>query len=130
MKRVSECCMLTIAFAGLAQPAALADIYLNCSTKKVIITSGPNGNASSMTEEGLSFWIDDAAKTFRFRDRAPLNVQRLDRNWITADRDDIFYEFNRQDGSLSYASVTTQADGITTTIVGSGRCEIAPSPVR
>jgi len=55
MKHVSECCVLTIAFAALAEPAAMAETYLDCSTKKVVITSGPNGNASSMIEEGLSF---------------------------------------------------------------------------
>ena len=129
MKHVSECCVLTIAFAALAEPAAMADTYFNCSTKKVVITSGPNGNASSMIEEGLSFWIDDVAKTFMRRDRVPLIVKRLDKDWITAEHDDILYEFNRQDGSLSYASARTQSNGVTTTIVGSGRCEIAPSPV-
>jgi phage baseplate assembly protein gpV len=44
-------------------------------------------------------------------------------------RDGIFYEFDRQDGTLAYAASTTK-DAITTTIVGSGRCEIAAAPMR
>jgi cytochrome b len=56
-------------------------------------------------------------------------VTRLGKYWISANRDGIFYEFNRQDGTLTYASSTTQ-DGITTTIVGSGQCAISPAPIR
>jgi hypothetical protein len=33
-----------------------------------------------------------------------LTVTRLDRFWISADRDGIFYEFDRRDGILTYAS--------------------------
>jgi hypothetical protein len=43
-----------------------------------------------------------------------------------ANRDGIFYEFNRHDGTLTYASSTTQ-DGVTTTMVGSGHCAIFAS---
>src|SRR6266852_692933 len=92
MKGVSESAVLTITFAALAQPL-LAGTYLNCSTRKVVITSGPSGDTSSTKEEDLAFWVDDAAKTFTFRDDTPLNIKRIDRSWITADRDGIFYEF-------------------------------------
>jgi hypothetical protein len=69
----------------------------------------------------LSFVIDEAAKTLTFADGVSLPVTRFDKNWISANRDDIFYEFNRQDGTLSFASATTK-NNITSTIVGSGRC--------
>ena len=59
-------------------------------------------------------------------DNTPLTVTRLDQFWISANRDDIFYEFDRRDGILSYASSTTK-DGVSTTIVGSGRCQTPPS---
>ena len=73
--------------------------------------------------------IDEAAKKLMFSDNRPLTVTRIDKYWISANRDDIFYEFNRQDGTLTYASATTQ-DGVTTTIVGSGRCAISPALTR
>ena len=75
------------------------------------------------------FVIDEVAKTLTFSDYRPLTVTRLNKSWISANRDGIFYEFNRQDGSLTYASSTTQ-DGVTTTIVGSGQCATSPAPIR
>ena len=71
--------------------------------------------------------IDEAAKTLTFSDNRPLTVTRLDKYRISANRDGIIYEFDRQDGTLTYASSTMQ-DGVTTTIVGSGQCEISPAP--
>ena len=68
-------------------------------------------------------------KFSRFVDNTALTVSRLDRAWISADRDGIFYEFDRQDGTLTYAASTTK-DAVTTTIVGSGRCEISAAPMR
>ena len=128
MKGMSNCAALTIALAALAQPV-LARTYLNCSTRKVVIISAPSGDTSSRRDENLGFWIDDAAKTLTFVDNTPLSVTRLDRAWISADRDGIFYELDRQGGTLTYAASTTK-DAITTTIVGSGRCEIAAAPMR
>ena len=128
MKGMSECAVLTIALAVVAQPA-LARTYLNCSTSKVVIISAPSGDTSSRREEDLGFWVDDAAKTLTFVDNTPLTVTRLDRAWISADRDGIFYEFDRQDGTLTYAASTTK-DAVTTTMVGSGRCEISAAPMR
>ncbi len=121
MKGVSECALLTIALATLAQPV-LARTYLNCSIRKVVLISAPSGDTSSAIEEHLSFWVDDQAKTLTFLDNTPLNVTRLDRFWISADRNGIFYEFDRGDGTLTYAS-STMNDSVSTTIVGSGRCE-------
>ena len=128
MKRVTECVVLMIALSALAQQA-LARSYLNCSTRKVVMISTPSGETSSTKEEDLGFLIDEAAKTLTFSDNRPLTVTRLDRSWISANRDGIFYEFDRQDGTLTYASSITR-DSVTTTIVGSGRCEISPTPTR
>jgi hypothetical protein len=102
MKVVSRCAVLTVALAVLAQPV-LARTYLKCATRKVVLTSGPSGSTSSAKDEDLGFWVDDEVKTLTFLDSAPLTVTRLDRFWISADHDGIFYEFDRRDGILSYA---------------------------
>jgi hypothetical protein len=118
---VSKCAVLTIALVALAQPV-LARTYLNCFARKVVLTSAPRGDTASTSEENLGFWVDDEVKTLTFQDNTPLNITRLDRLWISANRDDIYYELDRRDGTLTYASSTTK-NGVSTTIVGSGRCE-------
>ena len=128
MKGVSACAVLMIALGALAQ-SVLASNFLNCSTRKVVIISGPSGDTSSTREEDFTFWVDDAAKTLTFLDDIALTITRLDRFWIGANRDGIFYEFNRQDGSLTYVSSTTKG-GVTSTIVGLGQCKVAPAPMR
>jgi hypothetical protein len=128
MKGVSECAVLTIALAALAQPV-LARTYLNCSARKVVLMSAPTGDTSSSSEEAFGFWVDDEVRTLTFTDNTPLAVTRLDRFWISANRDGIFYEFDRRDGTLSYAS-STMKDGVSTTVVGSGRCEAPPAQMR
>jgi hypothetical protein len=120
MRGVGECALLTIALAALAQPA-LARTQLNCSTRKVVLISAPAGDTSSAKEESVSFWLDDEAKAITLLDNTRLTVTRFDQSWISANRDGIFYELDRRDGSLSYAGSTTK-DGVSTTIVGSGRC--------
>ena len=75
------------------------------------------------------FVIDETAKTLTYSDNRPLTVTRLGKSWLSANRDEVFYEFNRQDGTLTYASSTTQ-DSVTTTIVGAGQCAISPAPIR
>jgi hypothetical protein len=120
MRGVSECTLLTIALAALAQ-TALARTQLNCSARKVVLISAPSGDTSSAGEENLAFWVDDEAKTVTFLDNARLTITRLDRSWISANRDGVFYELDRRDGTLSYAGSTTK-NGVATTIVGSGRC--------
>ena len=106
---------------------ALARSYLNCLTKKVVIVDAPSGITSSSIEETLGFWIDEAAKTLVFADGAPLTVRRFEDRWISAIRDDVSYEFDRQNGKLTYAGSTTK-EGATTIIIGSGRCKIAAGP--
>ncbi len=118
--RLTRCAVVTLVIAVVAQPM-LAGTYLHCATTRVVIISASTGDTSSRSEDNLSFVIDDAAKTLAFADGGSLEVTRLDSNWISAHRDDIFYEFNRQDGTLSFASATTK-NNITSTIVGSGRC--------
>ena len=115
-----RCAVLTIALAALAQPA-FARTNLNCSARKVVLTSASSGDTASTSEENLGFWIDDEAKTLTFQDNTPLNVTRLDRSWINANHNDICYELDRRDGTLTYAGSTTK-NGVSNTIVGSGRC--------
>src|SRR5262245_8794327 len=115
--------VLVIALAASTQ-AALARSYLTCSTRKVTIVGTPTEDKYTSSEEVLSFWVDDKAKTITFADGKPLTVDRLDDRWITARQGDISYEFDRQAGVLTFAASTTK-DGITTLIVGSGLC--APS---
>ena len=123
---IRECALLLIVVAVWAEPA-LARSYLNCLTKKVVIVDAPKGSASSSIEENLGFWIDEAAKTLVLADGTPLSVRRLDDRWISAARGDMFYEFDRQNGNLTYASSTTK-EGTATIIIGSGRCKIASGP--
>jgi hypothetical protein len=105
----------------VGQPA-LAGTYLHCSATRIVIVSASTGDTSSSSEENLSFVINDAAKMLTFADGGSLTVTRFDKNWISANRDDIFYKFNRQDGTLSFASATAK-NNITSTIVGAGRCK-------
>jgi hypothetical protein len=116
----TRCAVVAIIIVVMVRPV-LARSYLHCSTTQVVIISASTGETSSRSEENLSFVIDDAAKTLTFADGGSFAVTRLDRNWISANHDDIFYEFDRQGGTLSYASSTTK-NNITSTIVGSGRC--------
>ena len=118
--RLTRCAVTTVMIAIVARPV-LAGTYLHCATTRIVIVSAPTGDTSSRSQESLNFLIDDAAKTLAFADGGSLAVTRFDKNWISANRDDIFYEFNRQDGTLSFASSTTK-NNVTSTIVGSGRC--------
>ena len=117
---LTRCAVVAIMIVVAARPT-LARTYVHCSTTQVVIISASTGETSSKSENNLSFVIDDAAKTLTFADGRSLAVTRLDGNWISANRDDIFYELDRQAGTLSYAGSTTK-NNITSTIVGSGRC--------
>lgn len=117
---LTRCAVVATMIVIVARPV-MARTYLHCSTTQVVIISASTGDTSSRSEGSLSFVIDDAAKTLTFADGASLAVTRLDGRWISANHDDIFYEFDRQGGALSYASSTTK-NNITSTIVGSGRC--------
>ena len=123
---IVECALLLTVMAAWAEPA-FARSYLHCLTKKVVIVDAPKGSTSSGIEENLRFWIDEAAKTLVLADGTPLTVRRLDDSWISAARGDMSYEFDRQNGNLTYASSTTK-EGSATIIIGSGRCKIAVGP--
>jgi hypothetical protein len=118
---LTRCAVVAIMIVVVSRPV-LARTQLHCATTQVVITSAATEKTSSTSEEKLSFVIDDAAKTVNFADGDPLAVTRFDSNWISANHDDTHYEFDRQAGTLSYASSTTKND-TTSTIVGSGRCE-------
>ena len=120
MKGVTRCAVVAVALAVLTPPGA-AGTNLHCSTTEVVIIGALAGNTSSRSDESLEFVVDDVAKTVTFMDGRSLAVTRFDSNWMNLNRDDIFYVFDRQGGTLSYASSTTQ-NNITSTIVGSGRC--------
>src|ERR687888_23503 len=92
--------------------------------KESVIVDAPRGSASSTIEENLGFWIDEAAKTVVLADGPPLTVRRFNDSWINAALGDMSYEFDRQNGDLTYASSTTN-EGSATIIIGSGRCKIS-----
>ena len=117
---LAGCSVVAIMIVVVVRPV-LASTHLHCSTTQVVIVSAPTGKTSSRSEENLSFVIDDTAKTVAFADGGSLAVIRFDGNWISANHDDVLYEFDRQGGTLSYARSTTKND-TTSTIVGSGRC--------
>jgi hypothetical protein len=95
-------------------PTAARGIYCSSPARRVAQAPGVY----------LGFWIDEAAKTLVLADGAPLTVRRFDDSWISAARGDMSYEFDRQNGNLTYASSTTK-EGSATIIIGSGRCKIA-----
>ena len=123
---IRECALLLMAITVWTEPV-LARSYLNCLTKKVIIVDAPSGSTSSSIEENFGFWIDETAKTLALADGTPLTVRRFDDRWISAARGDMSYEFDRQNGNLTYASSSTK-EGAATIIIGSGRCKIAAGP--
>ena len=88
------------------------------------MTNKAGRTGSVQVEEHMTFWINHAAKTFIFSDGQLLRINRFDKSWISGSSEDIQYEFNRADDMLTYAGSTTK-DNVTTTIVGSGRCENA-----
>jgi hypothetical protein len=123
---IRECAVLLTVVTVWAEPA-LARSYLKCLTKKVVIVDAPRGSTSSSVEESLGFQIDEAAKTITLADGTPLTVRRFDGRWISAARGDLSYEFDRQNGGLTYAG-STMKEGVATTTIGSGHCETAAGP--
>jgi hypothetical protein len=113
------------AFAVFERSAAARN-YLHCVSRKVVIVDAPKGTTSSSTEENFDFWIDEATKVVTLADGKKLNVGRFDDRWISAVSGDVSYELDRQNGNLSYAG-STMKDGIATTIIGAGRCTVAPA---
>jgi hypothetical protein len=96
----------------------------DCATTKVVITDKAGHRDSVRAEEHVVLLVDDVAKTVIFSDGRRLQVIRFDKSWISATSEDVQYEFNRADGALTYAGSTTK-DNVTTTIIGSGRCQKA-----
>ena len=70
----------------------------------------------------LNFWIDAADKSLTFADGARLRVIRFGPSWISGYRDDIRYEFNRSDGTLTFAGSTSEGTA-TTTVTGFGQLQ-------
>jgi hypothetical protein len=98
------------------QPAQ-SRTQFDCVMKKLVIT-----DKSTKTEEHFSFWIDEKAGTFILSDGRQLRITRLDKYWISAKNDDVQFEFNRSDGTLTYAGSSTKGN-VTTAVIGSGHCE-------
>ena len=112
-----------IAVAALVQPAA-PRAQFDCAITKVVITNTPESGTSVRLKEQLIIWIDDADKSLMFADGARLRVIRFDQSWISGYRDDIRYEFNRNDGTLTFAGSTSEGTA-TSTVIGSGNCKSA-----
>ncbi len=81
----------------------------------------PKPGTSVQHEEHLIFWIDDIQKSLVFTDGVQLQITRFDQSWISGDRDGMRYEFDRNDGTLSFAGTTSDGTA-TTTVLGSGNC--------
>jgi hypothetical protein len=118
--RYCERILVILVLAILTPPAQArqterARTQFDCTTTKVIMTNKAGQTNSVQVEEHMTFWIDDAAKTFIFSDGRRLRVTRFDKSWISASSEDIQYEFNRADRTLTYAGSTTK-DSVTTTL--------------
>ena len=78
----SVCIQAILALAIVTSPAQArqaeqARNQFDCATTKVIITDKAGHMGSAQTEERLTFWIDDAAKTLTFSDGRQLRVTRF-----------------------------------------------------
>jgi hypothetical protein len=93
----------------------------DCAGTKVVVTDKAGHKNTVQVEGRTTFLIDEAAKTVIFSDGRRLRINRFDKSWISGNSEDIEYEFDRADGTLSYAGSTT-TDNVTTTVIGSGRC--------
>ncbi len=115
-------CIASLFVLAHLTTAAMARTDINCSIREVVVEEGSGKGASSVHEQSLGFWLDEASKTVTLADGTALTVTRFDDNWISAKGGGISFEFDRRRQRLSYAS-TTERDRVTTLIVGSGRCE-------
>jgi hypothetical protein len=114
---------LTIALIVLAAQVhpATQRTQFDCTITKVVIKNVPKPGTSVQHEEHLIFWIDDIEKSLGFTDGVQLRISRFDQSWISGDRDGMRYEFDRSDGTLSFAGTTSDGTA-TTTVLGSGNC--------
>jgi hypothetical protein len=129
MKSAVLVSVLALTAFAVLEESAFARSYLNCLAKKVVIVDAPKGTISSSTEENFGFWIDQPTKIVTLADGKKLSVRRFDEHWISVASGDVSYELDRQNGNLTYASATMK-DGIATTIIGAGKCTLAPAPAR
>jgi hypothetical protein len=119
---VAQCAILLFAIyvlTGAAAPRA----RLTCITNKVIIVDTPAGSSSSNTKENLNFLIDEASKKVSFADGVPLSIQRFGDRWISVTGGGVYYEFDRESRSLSFAG-TIMKEGTATIIIGAGTCTV------
>jgi hypothetical protein len=116
----TKCAAILIALATTTSQAFAVVTPLDCSTTRVVITDGK----SSRAQQEIHFYVDDTAKTIAFADGTRLRVIRFDKAAIGAEHDDMRYELNRVDNTLTYAGSKTLGN-ITVITVGSGQCRIA-----
>lgn len=116
----TKCAAILIALATTASQAFAVVTPLDCATTRVIIADGKSSGA----KQEIYFYVDDSAKTIAFADGTRLRVIRFDKAAISAEHDDMRYEFNRVDNTLTYAGSKTVGN-ITVITVGSGQCGIA-----
>jgi hypothetical protein len=120
MMVATKCATILIALATITSQALAVVSPLDCSTTKVVMTDGK----SSRAQQEIHFYVDDFAKTIAFADGTRLRVIRFDKVAISAEHDDMRYELNRVDNSLTYAGSKT-VGSVTVITVGSGQCRIA-----
>jgi hypothetical protein len=101
---------------------AMQRTHFDCTITKIVIRNVPEPRTSEQQRGKITFWVDDGDKSLMFADGARLRITRFDQSWISGDRDDIRYEFDRSDGTLSFAGTTSEGT-VTTTVLGSGNCE-------
>ena len=109
VKAANECAVITAVSLAIVSEATQAR------------TPASAGRDETARISHISFLIDDAAKPFTFGDGRRLQVTRFGKSWISANSEDVQYEFNRGDGTLTYAGSTIEGN-VTTTIIGSGLC--------
>ena len=81
----SERILVILVLAILTSPAQArqteqARTQFECAITKVIITNKAGQTGSVQVEEHVTFWIDDAAKTFIFSDGQLLRISRFDKS--------------------------------------------------
>ena len=106
MEITSGLIIALIVLAAQVHPATQRTQF-DCTITKVVIKNVPEPGTSVQHEEHLIFWIDDIEKSLVFTDGARLRITRFDQSWISGDRDDMRYEFDRSDGTLSFAGTTS-----------------------
>jgi hypothetical protein len=121
MEIISGLIIALIVLAAQVHPATQRTQF-DCTVAKIVIKNVPEPGTSARYEEHIIFSIDDMEKSLVFADDARLHITRFDQSWVNGDRDDIRYEFDRSDGTLSFAGTTSRGTA-TTIVIGSGTCK-------